>query len=88
MKIAGIILFVLLTTLFYSGSVQAQINLLNSNDLSTINIDDYSDNDLSSMLNRATASGISESQIYRLVAERGLPESEVSKLQQQTAIHC
>lgn len=80
MKIVGISLFVLFTTLFCSYQAHAQINLFNVNDLSSINVDDYSDDDISAMLNKANAAGISENQLFTLVAERGLPSAEIAKL--------
>lgn len=83
MKLVGIVLFILITTLFGSSKAQAQINLLNAKDLSNINIDDYTDDDLTSMYSRAIDNGISESQIYRVVAERGLPVIEISKLRKR-----
>ena len=83
MKLVGIVLFILIATLFGSRQVQAQINLLNAKDLRNINIDDYTDDDLTSMYNRAIDNGISESQIYRVVAERGLSVIEISKLRKR-----
>lgn len=80
MKLVGIVLFVLLEILFGSSQVHAQNNLLNAKDLSGIHIDDYSDDDLASMYNRAMDNGLSESQLYKAVAERGLPASEIIKL--------
>ena len=80
MKIARIVLFVLCTTLFCSARVHAQISLFNSNDLSKVNIDNYSDDELNAMLKKATESGMSESQLLKLVSDRGLPETEITKL--------
>lgn len=80
MKLVGIVLFVLITTLFGSSQAHAQINLFNAKDLSNINIDNYTDDDLTTMYNRAMDNGITESQLYRLVAERGLPANEITKL--------
>ncbi|MEO6638685.1 MAG: SLBB domain-containing protein [Ginsengibacter sp.] len=80
MKIVGISLFVLFTTIFCSYQAHAQINLFNVNDLSSVNVDDYSDDDINAMLNKANAAGISESQLFTLVAERGLPSAEIIKL--------
>lgn len=79
-KIARIVLFVLCTTLFCSTRVHAQISLFNSNDLSKVNIDNYSDDELNSMLKKATESGMSEPQLLNLVSDRGLPETEITKL--------
>ncbi len=80
MKIVGIVLFVLVTMLFYSSPAHAQINLFNARDLSNVNVADYPDDELKSMYNKAAETGISESQLYRLVAERGLPATEITKL--------
>ncbi|MEO8568812.1 MAG: SLBB domain-containing protein [Ginsengibacter sp.] len=80
MKIAGIVLFVLITSLFCSTEAHAQINLFNANDLSIINIDNYSDDDIAALLNQAVESGLSESQLFKIVAEKGLPSTEITKL--------
>ena len=81
MKVVRIIFFILFATLIYSPRVQAQINLLNSNDLSHVNIDDYSDDELGSMLKKANESGISAPQLLKSVADRGLPDAEITKLE-------
>ncbi len=80
MKIAGVFVFVLFLTFFYSIRSNAQINILNAENLSTINIDDYSDEDLSSMLTKAMENGLTESQLVKIVSQKGLPESEIAKL--------
>jgi len=80
MKLIGIAVFVLFTTFFCSAGLFAQVNLFNTNDLSNTNIDKYSDNDISSMFNKAKESGLSESQLLKLVADKGLPPSEITKL--------
>ena len=80
MKLIKVGLFVLLTTLFCSNKLQAQTGLFYTKDLSNINIDDYSDADIISFYNKAVESGISPSQIYKMVADRGLPQSEIIKL--------
>ncbi|MDP4283961.1 MAG: SLBB domain-containing protein [Bacteroidota bacterium] len=74
------ILFVLLTTLFCTVQVHAQNSLFDAKDLSNVNIDNYSDADLISFYNKAVESGMSESQLYKIAADRGLPESEIIKL--------
>ncbi len=80
MKLVGISLLVLFATLFCSYKAHAQTNLFNLNDLSSVNVDDYSDEDISSMLVKANAAGVSENQLFTLVAERGLPSAEIVKL--------
>ena len=80
MKIIKTVLFVLFTTLFCSIHLHAQNSLFDTKDLSNIKIDNYSDDEIMSFYNKAIQSGISESQLYKTVAERGLPDSEIIKL--------
>jgi protein involved in polysaccharide export with SLBB domain len=80
MRIAKTVFFVLFTILLCNASVNAQVNLFDARDLSSINIDNYSDQDLASLLDKAVSSGMSESQVYKLLADRGLPDSEIEKL--------
>src|SRR6185312_9777968 len=61
--------------------VGAQVNLFNQSDLRDVDIDNYSDNDITAMYKKATEAGLSESQILRLAGDKGLPDSEVEKLQ-------
>jgi protein involved in polysaccharide export with SLBB domain len=80
MKIARIFFFILFATVICSARVEAQVNLFNTNDLRFVNIDDYSDDELASMLQKATESGLSTTQLLKLVADRGLPDTEIVKL--------
>jgi protein involved in polysaccharide export with SLBB domain len=80
MKILRILLFIFSISLIFSTKLLAQISLLNSNDLTHINIDNYNDDELSSMVKRASASGISESQLYKILTDKGMPASEIAKL--------
>jgi len=80
MKIARIIFLSLFITLIYSTRVDAQVNLFTSNDLSHVNIDDYSDDQLASMVKKANESGTSIPQLLELVASKKLPEAEITKL--------
>ncbi|HXS55480.1 MAG TPA: SLBB domain-containing protein [Hanamia sp.] len=75
----AVILFVF-TLLFFSTGLHAQNTLFDTKDLSNIDIDKYSDEELISFYNKAMESGISESQLYKLANDRGLPEAEVLKL--------
>ena len=51
MRIVRIIVFILFTILIIN-QVHAQTSLFNSNDLSQVNIDDYSDDELASMIRK------------------------------------
>ncbi len=64
----------------------AQNSLLDSKDLSNVNIDNYSDNELLSLYNRAQAAGLSTSQLFKIVADKGLPQSEIDKLQDRLGL--
>jgi len=80
MKIIKTVLFVLFTTLFCSTHLLAQNSLFDAKDLSNVKIDNYSDEELISFYNKAIESGVSESQLYKMAADRGLPDSEMIKL--------
>ncbi len=86
MKIVKRVLFVLFIFLFCSNQLLAQNSLFESTDLSHTNIDNYNDSQLASFYNKALQSGFTESQIYQLVSQRGLPESEVTKLRDRLQI--
>ncbi len=74
------VIFVLFTLLFCTTGLRAQNSLFDIKDLSNVNIDNYSDAELVSFYNKAIESGISETQLYKLANDRGLPDSEVTKL--------
>lgn len=73
------VVLILVCTCF--TKVQAQVNLFNQSDLSNVNIDNYSDEDIIAMYKKASAAGLSESQILKFAVSKGLPEGEVAKLQ-------
>ncbi|HEY5368653.1 MAG TPA: SLBB domain-containing protein [Hanamia sp.] len=86
MKIVKTVLFVLFATVFCCTQLQAQNNLFDVKDLSNTKIDNYSDEQLMSFYNRATESGISETQLYKMAADKGLPDSEIKKLRQRLQV--
>ncbi|MDE3185318.1 MAG: SLBB domain-containing protein [Bacteroidota bacterium] len=83
MKIVKRVLFVLFMIIFCSNQLHAQNSLLDIQDLSQVNIDNYSDSQLLSLYNKAVESGISESQLYKIAQEKGLPDSEIAKLKER-----
>jgi protein involved in polysaccharide export with SLBB domain len=83
MKIVKRVLFVLFTILICSNQLLAQSNLFDAQDLSQVNIDDLSDSQLTSIYNKAVESNLSESQLYKLAAEKGLPDAEIVKLKER-----
>ncbi|MEO6819557.1 MAG: SLBB domain-containing protein [Ginsengibacter sp.] len=82
MKFVCIAIFSLLFS-FCSISANAQNDFLSQRDLSAVNVDNYSDEQLSEIYDKAFSAGLSESQLYKMAAERGLPENEIAKLQQR-----
>ncbi len=62
------------------SATSAQTNLLNVNDLSDINIDNFSDEEIASFYQKAIAGGLNESQIFVLLQQRGLSPTETEKL--------
>ena len=83
MKIVKRVLFVLFVILSCSNQLHAQNSLFESQDLSKTNIDNYSDSQLMAFYNKAKESGLTESQLYNLVAQKGLPAQEISKLRER-----
>ena len=83
MKIVIRVLFVLFTIIFCSNQLHAQNSLLDIQDLSQINIDDYSDSQLLALYNKTVESGISEAQLYTIAAQKGLPDAEIAKLKER-----
>ncbi|MEP7250736.1 MAG: SLBB domain-containing protein [Ginsengibacter sp.] len=86
MKAVGMVLFILTAILAFSSNVSAQINLFNTRDLSDVNIDDYTDDNLISMYNKAIDAGVSESQLYKMAKERGLPDDQLAKLRDRLQV--
>ncbi len=69
--------------IFFALTSSGQVNLLSLQDLSAINIDDVEDNDIKNYFLKATESGLSEENIFRLLTEKNLPESEIIKLKER-----
>ena len=83
MEIVKRVLFVLSIIIFCSNQLHAQNSLLDNEDLSQVNIDDYSDSQIMAFYNKAIESGIGESQFLKIAEERGMPDSQIIKLQQR-----
>lgn len=81
MKIIKISFFFLITLLFSATKISAQVNFLNNSDLSNVSVGNYSDEEISEVYNKALQTGISETQFYKMVADRGMAASEIAKLQ-------
>jgi protein involved in polysaccharide export with SLBB domain len=60
-----------------------QISLLDNRDLSNINIDMYSDNDINAFQSKLSSMGVSESSAFELLRSKGLPELEIGKLKKR-----
>jgi protein involved in polysaccharide export with SLBB domain len=69
--------------LFCSNQLLAQNSLFESTDLSHVNIDDFNDGQIAAFYNKALESGLTQPQVYKMVSQRGLPESEVAKLRER-----
>src|SRR6185437_3348627 len=83
MEIVKRVLFVLSIIIFCSNQLHAQNSLLDNEDLSQVNIDDYSDSQIMAFYNKEIESGIGESQFLKIAEERGMPDSQIIKLQQR-----
>ena len=80
-RICAVLISACLLLFSYSG--HAQVNLLASQDLSSVNIDEIPDSDISAYYQKAVENGISETSLYTILQERGLPEDEVEKLKER-----
>ena len=52
-------------------------------DISSINVDDLSDQQLEQLVNRASEAGFTEAELLQMAQLRGLPSSEVDKLKER-----
>lgn len=68
------LLFVLTT------ATTGQTNLLDSRDLSEVSIDSYTNEEIKAFYEKAIESGLDDQQIFSLLAQRGMPQSEIAKL--------
>ena len=69
-----------------STAAHAQVNSLALQNLSTVNIDDISDSEIKSYLLKASESGLTEQNLYRILEEKGLPAGEAAKLKQRISL--
>lgn len=82
MKFISIAIFFLFFS-FCFISANAQNDFFSQPDLSTINLDNYSDEQLLEIYQKAASSGLSENQLYKMAAGRGLTEYEITKFKQR-----
>ncbi|MEP7239196.1 MAG: SLBB domain-containing protein, partial [Ferruginibacter sp.] len=59
----------------------SQENSLLSQNLASVNIDDVPDEDISTYYKKGKESGLSEQDIYKVLKQKGLPNEEITKLQ-------
>lgn len=74
--------------LFFCVSLYALPSLgqrINAEDLSTVRVDDLSDEQLMMYVRQAEASGLSETEMEQLARERGMPAAEIEKLRSRIA---
>lgn len=71
----------LISFIFISGFLFAQ----SISDIGSIKVDNLSDAQVAQLISSAESSGMSEQQLIAMARERGMPSTEVSKLQQRIA---
>jgi len=69
--------------LFISLTGFPQINSLSVQDLSAVDIDKITDEEISAYYRKAMENGLTEKDIYRILQERGLPDEEINKLSER-----
>jgi len=77
--------FFFFLSLFFALHGITQVKSLNVRDLSSVHIDDISDDEIRTYFTKAKENGISEQNVYRLLLEKGMPESEIDKLEERLA---
>jgi protein involved in polysaccharide export with SLBB domain len=82
-RISALFLFVCL--LFFTLSGHAQVNTLSLQNLSSLNVDDVTDADIRTYLQKAKENGIDEQNMFRILREKGLPQQELDKLADRLA---
>lgn len=73
------LLFLIAFAIFSSNFIQAQTPSSVS-DLSKVNVDDMSDDQIAEYLKKAQSSGLSEQQLLILAKQRGMSDSQIQKL--------
>ncbi|MFM2360911.1 MAG: hypothetical protein RLY16_2904, partial [Bacteroidota bacterium] len=66
--------------LLLTFTATAQVNMLATQNLSEISIDEVPDNDISAYYQKALDNGLNDETLFRLLQEKGLPLVEVNKL--------
>ena len=86
MKIKGsmLALVLLISLVFFTPfSIMAQTSGLSGTDLSQIKVDDLTDEQIQKILDKATASGLTEQQLEAAALAKGMPQTEIDKLKQR-----
>jgi len=72
--------YILIFVLAFSLPGFTQINSLSVQNLSAVNVDELSDSEIKTYWQKAAENGLSEENIYRILQEKGLPQTEINKL--------
>lgn len=72
-----------LISVFFLTLSHVELKAQSLQDIQNIRVDNLSDAQIESLIQRAQASGLSENQLVAMARERGMPASEVSKLRQR-----
>ena len=71
---------ILVSVFLFCFSIQ-RTSAQNLQNISTVNVDDISDAQLTQMLRQAQDAGLSDTQVLQKAAAQGMPENQVRKLQ-------
>ena len=83
MKLTRLIVFLFAAVVTVSVTAHAQS--INSENLRQVKVDELSDSDIQAYYQKATSAGLSETQLYNIAIQRGMPESEIAKLKLRIA---
>jgi len=82
-KLNKLSILILLILGCLSATLRAQS--INSQDLSTLNVDELSDEQIMNFMGQAESSGLTESQMMQMASARGMSQTEMEKLRQRVA---
>ncbi|UKJ08223.1 SLBB domain-containing protein [Solitalea lacus] len=78
-----VVSFLLVLTLFFSSNVLAQDAGLTMQNLSTVKVDNLTDDQIRQFMAQAQKSGFTETQLEQLAMQKGMPATELAKLRER-----
>lgn len=77
----AVIAFMLFINVLFCTPILGQV--INSSDLSTVRVDDLTDEQIMAYMRQAQSMGLSETELTQMALQRGMPPSEIEKLRER-----